>query len=252
MDFLDLLPVHITAGFRFFQPGQVRVVGHHAVDHAAHRRLVDLFHVDGEPFGGFNGQVALGHNGRLQQGFVGEALAFHLVPGQVSLAFFVGLAHQILHRFKGNVPAAFEGDVAVTADLCRLIVLVTFAVDDQVATCVQFGGEIGDFLDFILPVTFGAVVAVLVGFREVVIAVLCGQQGNVIAGFQMHVTAAFQLGSDGNQVVARVQAQVTPGIQGALLLTHGVVGTGAFFIAAFGVVVIVIFIRRCLDEDIPL
>ena len=131
--FLNALPVHIAIGVRLFQPGQVRVVGDHAINQLANGLLIHVLDVDGHTFGGVDGQVALSHDGRLQQGFIDLPLTGHLVPGQIPLATLMGFPVEILYGFEGDVAAADDADITAAFQARRLVVLVAFTVNRQVS-----------------------------------------------------------------------------------------------------------------------
>ena len=190
MQFLHAPPIHIAALLHLLQPGQLRIRLHHRVDGLAHGLLVDMLEVDLQPFHGLDRQIPLGHDLALAHGFVGLALALRRLPRQVALALLMAL-------LVGLVAAAEQGEVAAAADLAahRL-----------------------DVGDFVAPGFLAAEVAFLLLVVQVVVAVVGGQQFQLVAGHQVGLVAGAGLARDQAQVLSGIDRQVAAGVHAGALL----------------------------------
>ncbi|CAM4423361.1 hypothetical protein PSAE76110_31590 [Pseudomonas aeruginosa] len=177
-----------------------------------------MLEVDLQPFHGLDRQIPLGHDLALAHGFVGLALALRRLPRQVALALLVAFLVQILHRLEGHRAAADDGQVVARFQLRALVGLVAAAEQGEVAAAADLAAHRLDVGDFVAPGFLAAEVAFLLLVVQVVVAVVGGQQFQLVAGHQVGLVAGAGLARDQAQVLSGIDRQVAPGIHAGALL----------------------------------
>ena len=147
--------------------------------------LIDLVNVDLQTGDSFNRNIAFSNQLTLADGFVGVAFTFGGNPERIVVALLMALLMQILDRFKSNRATTIQGDVLAALKLGKLIGLISFTLEYQVAAGLDFSTDVGNASDLVALGFLGTPAAVFLHVIQRMRAVLRRQQTQLIPAIQI-------------------------------------------------------------------
>ncbi|POD15489.1 hypothetical protein BKM05_25010 [Pseudomonas avellanae] len=246
MYFFDLTPIHVTAQLGLLEPRQLRIRFDHCIDGLANALLVDLFDIDFQTFYGPDCHFTLGHQFALAQGFVGVALAFTGVPGEVTFALLVTLLMQVLHALKRNRTTTFNRQVLAALKLRNLILLIPAARQQQVTTRGDFATDVFHISNFVTLGFLRPKTPLLLFVVQRIITVLRSQNVQVLTGNQIRLFTGRNTAGDHRKVLAGLQGNAAACIKVRGDLADVVFLAGQLFAFRQGV----FFVRRRADGEV--